>query len=465
MATIATRKRKSTVDEGASTSNRISKSRKATTRKTRTDGDKLVALVQAKNKPEHISEDPVSNETSINAAAKRTSSKRQREPEEVQTPQNKRFRNALPPTPSETPTRGASRLFDRLNLASTTISHTSSKDALAYTSPPLTPQSKGKPSIPIAVEDTIRLFGAFHSAWSLFVAHNGSGTPMHMLEVVARVTGSWKKRRIDLVDIRRLLGVLGDTSPFVIIDNGDGDLCLDIKDEAALTTILQTKKLIKDFEQRIRRQWDSWCAAGEDSDAKGEAFLKGLPLAKVCTSEVAADRSRQSKGALRLSLLKEKSASAADEASSRKIKTVTEESKTSAAVESRGSSLIDRILAKQQLASSKPRGPTREELERRSALDRIEEIALVLGLLAGSRPRVSFSMQTLVQHLQNSMRNPIARDEAERSVEFMAKEVCPRFVSLIRTGSLHGVVITRLGRPSTGDLKEKLDQAQLRTGL
>lgn len=263
-----------------------------------------------------------------------------------------------------------------------------------------------------------------------------------------------------LEDIRRLLGVLGAKSPFIILDHGDGDLCLDTKEEAALSTILQTKQMVKEFEQLLRRQWTNWCAMGEEGDAKGEAFVRGLPLAAMATSEVAIDKSRISKGAQRLTMIKQTAIAAAEESSMRKLQTVADESKTVAAVESRGANLIDRILAKQQLASSRPGGPTREELQRRSALDRIEEAVLVLGLLAGGRPRASFSMQSLVQHLQNSMRNPVARHEAEECVELMAKEICPRFVSLIRTGSVYGVTLTKMGRPSNADLKERLSRAQ-----
>lgn len=395
------------------------------------------------------------------AGSRPKNNKRHREPEEFQTPQSKRFRDAVPPTPSETPTRGASRLFDRLNLANTTTSN-NSKEALAYSSPPLTPHHKCEATIPPAVDEVIQLFAAFHSAWSLFIAHNGNGTPMHIFEVVARVTSSWKKRRVTLQDIKLLLGVLGGNSPFVLIDNGDGDLCMDLKDEAALATILRSKQLVKDFEQRIRHLWAAWCSSEEVGDAKGETFLKSIPLATVCTSEVAADPLKVSKGQQRLTLLKENANVRMKEESSKKVGVVSQQSKSAAAVESRGAGLIDRILAKQQSALNNSSGPTRAQLERQSALDRIEEVALVLGLLAGGRPRASFSMQMLVQHLQNSMRNPIAREEAERSIELMAKEVCPRFVSLIRSGTLNGVVITRLGRPNGLELRTNVDQVRKR---
>ena len=66
----------------------------------------------------------------------------------------------------------------------------------------------------------------------------------------------------------------------------------------------------------------------------------------------------------------------------------------------------------------------------------------------------------LVQHLRNSTRNPIAREEAELAIELMAKEICPRFVTIIKSGSVNCVVITKMGRPSSQELKERLQLAQ-----
>ncbi|KAH0125177.1 hypothetical protein KCU67_g17634, partial [Aureobasidium melanogenum] len=65
------------------------------------------------------------------------SKKRSRETEdEVTTPQNKRFRNALPPTPAETPSKSASKLFEKLILDTAAPASTNSAQDAVYDTPP-----------------------------------------------------------------------------------------------------------------------------------------------------------------------------------------------------------------------------------------------------------------------------------------------------------------------------------------
>ena len=53
---------------------------------------------------------------------------------------------------------------------------------------------------------------------------------------------------------------------------------------------------------------------------------------------------------------------------------------------------------------------------------------------------VSFTMPTLVQHLQMSLRNPIGKEEVIRSVKLLA-EVAPEWVGLKELGKMLGVTI------------------------
>lgn len=126
------------------------------------------------------------------------------------------------------------------------------------------------------------------------------------------------------------------------------------------------------------------------------------------------------------------------------------------ATQSRGTNLLDRILAKQAHTASLPAGPTKEQLERKAALHRIEDIARVLDLLAAGRARCSFSMQAMVQQLQQSLRNPISREEVERCLGLMAKEVTPGFVGLVKNGAMTGVVVTRGGRVGLVELRGRI---------
>jgi len=89
-------------------------------------------------------------------------------------------------------------------------------------------------------------------------------------------------------------------------------------------------------------------------------------------------------------------------------------------------------------------------------LDRVEDVARVMELLAGGRPRVSFSLQMMIQHLQNSLRTPLAKDEVERCLDLMAAEIMPSFVTMVKTGSVRGVVVTRFGKVGSVELRRRL---------
>ena len=53
---------------------------------------------------------------------------------------------------------------------------------------------------------------------------------------------------------------------------------------------------------------------------------------------------------------------------------------------------------------------------------------------------VSFTMPTLVQHLQTSLRNPIGKEEALRCIRLLA-EVVPEWVGIREVGRMVGVTV------------------------
>ncbi|KAJ9625016.1 hypothetical protein H2203_004967 [Taxawa tesnikishii (nom. ined.)] len=399
-----------------------------------------------------------------------TSRKKRQRDGDVATPQNKRFKNAFLPSPAETPTKGARNLFDKLNLAAPgeKAPVTPSKDKEAYETPPLTPRSfKNLPDIditenlPIALKDLISLFSSFLSAVSLFYAHNGASSQSHLRTIAPLVTKHWKKRTVTETDIRRVLRVLGPSKPiFSIVSYGKNDLRLEPTEETFVRfNQLDQKGLDRRFQDRLCNEWRHWQARNNEG-ADVLDFVQQLPLLEVEESETARQlAAAPSKGQRRLDLLRDTAQQARQQTTEAQKPSVAPVMKTAEAVSSRGSSLLDRILAKQQFKSSQPNGPTKEELERKAALHRIEEVAMVLDMLAAGRPRVSFGAQTLVKQLQNSLRNPISIEEAERCIGLMAEEVAPRFVGVIQTGDVRGVVITKAGRPTTVELRARLQGA------
>ena len=279
-----------------------------------------------------------------------------------------------------------------------------------------------------------------------------------MAFILQNVTKAWKTRAATAIDIRRMLAVLGD-SRFEIVDNGDGMVCLQQVGNMAPGHFNQPVQRQR-FEKQLNKLWSDWTSIAPSRKQEVDAFISQLPLADICQGDYATSKDAQpSRGQARLDDIKKVAVKARlDEAAAQKP-AMTTQGKSTSGVSSRGSSLLDRILAKEQLNLSRGSGPTREELNRRAALNRIEDVLPVLDLLAGSRPRVSFSTQTMVSNLQNSLRNPISREEVERCLELMASEVTPAFVSMISAGQVKGIVITRGGRPSNAELRQKLERA------
>jgi len=65
----------------------------------------------------------------------------------------------------------------------------------------------------------------------------------------------------------------------------------------------------------------------------------------------------------------------------------------------------------------------------------------------------------VTQQLQQSLRNPISREEVERCLEIMAAEIMPTFLQMIASGNVKGVVVTKAGKIGFADLKERLANA------
>ncbi|KAG9698199.1 hypothetical protein KCU95_g2824, partial [Aureobasidium melanogenum] len=398
------------------------------------------------------------------------SKKRSRETDdEVTTPQNKRFRNALPPTPAETPSKSASKLFERLILDTAAPALTNAAQETVYDTPPLTPRafkslgsSLPTTELPAQLQELTRLFKAFLTSTSLYCAHNGLGTPMYISNLLPHVTRSWKTRAVTESDMHTILGILGKNNTFELADNGEGSLCIELLETNNSTTgHFNQPELIQIFQTRLTAFWNQWVSSSPTARSNIQGFLSQLPTCEIITSQVAPSTTANlTKGSERLQDLKAASIAArAAEASARRP-TVQSSDKSAAAVASRGANLLDRILAKQAANANKASGPSSAHLARLSAIDRIADIVEVLDVLANGRARASFSTKILISHLQNSLRNPISDEEGAKCLEIMAKEVTPLFVKIVRAGSVDAVVITRGGKPRPDDLRRALEGAR-----
>jgi len=297
---------------------------------------------------------------------------------------------------------------------------------------------------------------------------------------------TWKKRRILTEDIQRILGILGSdvtatgstaiSCPIILSDYGSGKICVELSEYLPDTRFrrqpVDVEKLNDQFESNIHHFWQ------HQSSTDIPAFIATLPLAPI---SVCASLSKISpllaKGQRRLTDLKAGVIRAQLSAASPLKTTSSAPSARPKAVQSRSSSLLERIQAKQLHQATLPPPPSPEALARRNALQRLDEVIPVLEILttSGSRSshngateevggnRVSsFTMPTVVQHLQMSLRNPISREEAERCVGLLAEEIAPGWVGIREVGKLKGVTVRRVKGLGREEISERIRVASLK---
>ena len=316
--------------------------------------------------------------------------------------------------------------------------------------------------LPAELQDMIHLHSAFLSAISLYYAHNGASSSIEVHNLLPMITKTWKKRVVTLDDVRRLLA-FGKDATFTLQDFGRAGVCLTTSQPRGRATKRATSfvdeiGLSTGFEDDLWASWAEWQASHSTTSGAASDFISGLPLAGIeadkCVERTAPLFAR---GQHRLAELKAGQAAAKREQAPPAEPTT--EQKSSQALQSRGTKLLDRILAKQALSASLPAGPTQEQLERAAALQRIEDIARALDLQAAGRSRCSFGMQAMVQQLQQSLRNPISGEEVRRCLGLMAREITPDFVSLVQSGDSTAVVIKRGGRVDPGEIRRRVADA------
>ena len=386
---------------------------------------------------------------------------------EVSTPRNKRFKNVQPPSPIETPSKTAAALFNKLRLdpAINPIHFALSANQQAYHTPPHIPEAdSGTGLLPGKLEELLFLQSAFLSALSLYYAHNGTSSPVNVKALLPMITKNWNKRTVSLDDLRVLLAIgQNNESSFMLQDFGKAGTCLMRSQPRGRATkraasYVDETDLNARFEDALQKKWTNWLAATPEENGNAAAFMDQLPLADITKSETVEKAAPVfQRGQQRLADLRAgQTAAKAEPAAPLEI---APEHKTNQAVQSRRTSLLDRVLAKQAHAASLPAGPTREQLERKSALHRVEEIARVLDLLAAGRPRCSFSMPAMIQQLQQSLHNPISKEEVVRCLGLMYKEITPCFLSLVQSGAVTGVVVTKSGKVGLEDLRQRVQNA------
>jgi len=421
-------------------------------------------------------------------------------------------------TPPDTPTKACKRLLADLKLsAPQTPALKSAKrkrvEPLAVQiidTPPTSPASSQDTDalenetsyLPAELEELESLSASFLSALSLHYVHNGTSTPVDVRSLTPSIAKLWRKRKVGIDDVRLCIGLLDRNRPssptrfsssFTLLNYGNGKFCIELaelaKKQAPIGQPFDETRLQSLFRQRIRTEWQSWINRKMDLDVA--AFLKQLPRAEVPMSASAAKAATlMSKGQRRLEELMKGREEGDNGARKRSrpglsaalldgtnIPTVSAASKDSDQVRPattenklqdptgiltaniRGLSLLERIKTKEIQRANLGPVPTKAELERRAALQRAEELLGILELLSsskGSALRASFPLPALVQSVRGSLRSPMSKDEIERCLQVLERDIAPGYVSTAKFGSLVGVVVNRGCRPSKECIHERL---------
>ena len=369
----------------------------------------------------------------------------------------------------ETPTKGAGSYLESLHLSSSPNSErssgSSSRPNTPASSPPPQSERQFSPELPGELQDLIDLHSSFLTALSLHYAHHGSLTPVDFRQLRPNIERSWGKRKVSIQDIQRILAFQVYMSTGVatlsLSDYGHSKICIEIS--AHPRSISQHKRplneeaLNKVFVDSLLDKWKTYKTSHQGPTVEVD-FINSLPLTPIslCAS-ASALAPLVAKGQRRLEDLKAGAIKAQARSSPSRpsdkenippqaIDPAIKQKETS----TRKTSLLDRIKAKQEAnllsaANSTPLTP--EQVLRQRGLRRLEEIIPVLDLLGSSGSSVikSFTMPTIVQHLQMSLRNPIEKEEAVRAVRLLAEEVAPGWVGVQEIGKLIGVTVRRIG--------------------
>ena len=383
---------------------------------------------------------------------------------------------------TNTPTKGARAILESLALASSPPSNFSSPSRTThYETPPSSPVSaESEPcqqtesyQLPDELQDLVNLYSSFLTALSLHYAHNGSMTPADLRNLGPGTERAWRKRRVTTQDVRRILAIARPegtdgrerAGQLYLSDYGHGKICVEVADQPASRTTIRrlvneevlNTAFLRDLEQR----WTSY-KTDNPVDPSPSNFLASLALSPIipCAS-LSKIHPLLSKGQRRLEDLKAGAIKAQQKPLSITSANITTPLPKTKQLSTRSTDLFSRLKAKQLHQSTLPLPPSAEALARKSALQRLHEITPVLESLAVSSKKhanddavtvgvssmaspVSFTMPTLVQHLQMSLRNPIGKEEVIRSVRVLA-EVAPEWVGLTELGRVLAVTIKGAG--------------------
>jgi hypothetical protein len=362
----------------------------------------------------------------------------------------------------ETPTKGARSLLDRFCISSKTPTRTplgfnSSSSGILESTPENThiePQD-----LPIELIDLINLHAAFLTALSIHCAHNGTHSPADLRNLCPDVARAWGKRRVTLEDIRRTLGVMNTNIPegnrdhrlsrLSLSDYGHGKICIEISTGAGKTGRIarpvNENVLNEIFVRGLEGAWEK-----KDAEMPLQEFVESLPLEPITTCPSLIKMSPLlAKGQRRLEDLK--AGIIAKETAKEKIPETFDGKKLT---------LLERLRAKQLHQSTLPPPPSKADIARKAALQRIDEVVGVLSILSTSssvgQQRISFTLPTVLGKLRDSFKTPMSKEEGAACIRLLASEIAPEWVKIVRMGKVEALLVNRDERPGEEDIRERV---------
>lgn len=314
---------------------------------------------------------------------------------------------------------------------------------------------------PASFNDLLSLHSCFLTALSLHYAHNGTSTPPDLKEFLPSVQKVWKKRKVVTKDLQRLVQIWDEEESarsagvrFRIANYGLGKVCLERVVESGQTAgPLDENELQIQFERRLDRVWKRLVDSIPDVKVNNQVdFLDLLDLAPIhesLTAFTSFRKGQQRLQDLRGGVIRVKTAML-------KAKTEIDETPKGpvVAATARRKGLLDRIKSKELRQSKLPPPPSKEMLLRRSAAERVEEVARVLMVLRPSgavgigpwaiaaSQKKSYSVDSVVQNVQDSVRSPISDKEVEVCLDILTrKDIAGNWVKMVTVNELRSVVL------------------------
>ncbi|PWY92570.1 hypothetical protein BO70DRAFT_425249 [Aspergillus heteromorphus CBS 117.55] len=369
--------------------------------------------------------------------------------------------------------------------------HYARRNSSSALSPPVSPSKRAATARkavlpartrPACIDDLVNLHSAFVKAAALHAMHNGLTAPADLREFLPTVERLWRKRKVVVRDLQRLVWVLDQEATaaaaasglampgFRISNYGLGRVCLErvVRDGEGRITETEWQER---FEQSLDVRWEKAVDAADGDESRVD-FLATLGTAVVHESLTPFTSFR--KGQQRLQDLKGGVIKMKTERMRTEAKDETPEKPVDAA-STRRKGLLDRIKEKQLRQAKLPPPPSKDMLLRRAAAERVEEVAGVLALLrpAGyvgtgakavmTAQRTPFRLEMIAQNVRDSVRSPISEREVEICVEILAREdIAGQWVNFVTVNRMKSVVLKSCADVQTKEIAAKV--AQLKVG-